>query len=90
MTTPADERRALIAALAARIRARGLTTHATLLLELVKPLGFLGSQLVLMFGPLFSAAPPARLAVYAELLEDRQAMDELLAAIDARPAPTAD
>ena len=90
MTTQADEQSTLIASLAARIRERGLETHATLFLELVKPLGFLGSQLVLMFGPLFSAVPPTRLAAYAALLEDRQAVDELLAAIDSRPARTAD
>jgi len=53
-------------------------------------LGFVGSQLVLMFGPLFSAASPTRLTAYAALLEDRQAVDELLAAIESHPATTAE
>ena len=88
--TITDEQHALIMALADGIRRRGLTTVATLLCELIQPLGFAGSQLVLMFGPLISSTPPERLQQYAALLEDRQALDRLLAALGSRPATTAD
>jgi hypothetical protein len=80
---------ALVQRLAVRIRERGLTGPAILALELCRPLGFLGSQLMLMFGPLFGAAGDGRYADYAGLLEDRRAVDQLLTALETA-APPAD
>mgnify|MGYP000922617902 FL=1 len=90
MTATTDDRAALVAALAQFIRERGLIAPATLLLELSKPLGFLGGQLLVMLGPLVSTAPHGRFDQFAALLEDRQAVEQLLAAIGSRSAPTAD
>ena len=84
----------LIEHIATRIKERELTGPAVVALELLRPLGFLGSQLVLMFAPLLGSAGSSRYADYAGLLEDRQAMDQLLALLDTRargrsaPPPT--
>jgi len=76
---------ALIERLAAAIRDRQLTGLATVALEVLRPLCFLGGQVVLMLGPLLGAAGSSRYAEYADLLEDRQPVDQLLAALAARP-----
>jgi hypothetical protein len=82
MRESAIDKPALIERLATRIRERGLTAPAILAIELLRPLGFVGSQLVLMFGPLFGAVGTSRYADYAGLLEDRQAMDQLVATLE--------
>ena len=52
---PEDEQRALLEKLAQWVVSRNLTTPAILFLETGKPLNFLGSQLLIAFGPFIQA-----------------------------------
>ena len=52
---PESEQRALLEKVATWIVRRGLTTPAILFLETGKPLNFLGSQLLIGFGPFIQA-----------------------------------
>ena len=63
---------------------RGLATPAILLLELLKPLSFLGSQLLIVADPLLEALVGNAGRRYARLLEDRRNVDRLLQALEAR------
>lgn len=67
--------------LAHAIAERGLATVAILIIEMFKPLGVLGSQLLLLIEPLL--APQARLKSrrYALLLEQEGGPDRLLEAL---------
>ena len=65
--------------LARRIVAARLALPAIIGLEVLKPLSFLGSQLLLVAEPLLGR----RTRSYARALEDPQAIDELLAELEA-------
>lgn len=65
---------------------RGLATPAILLLELLKPLSFVGSQLLVAADPLLEAFVGNAGRRYARLLEDRRNIDRLLQALETRQA----
>ncbi|MFH1085087.1 MAG: hypothetical protein V1772_04935 [Chloroflexota bacterium] len=67
-----------LADLAEAITRRGLAVPATLLLETMRPFGFLGSQLVLMLAPLGGTRASLWLHRTRCLLEQPQHMDALL------------
>ena len=66
-----------LADLAVNIAGRGLAAPATLLIELVRPLGFLGSQLVLMLEPLGGDRAALWLQRARRLLEEPQQLETL-------------
>lgn len=76
----AHEAEALIQRWARWIVGRNLVTPAVALLELLKPLSFLGSQLLWILEPLWGQNG----AAYARLLEDRANIERLLQAIESQ------
>jgi hypothetical protein len=77
----ASERR--LRTLAHRIRRARLAPVAVLWLESIRPLAFLGGQLMISLAPLLSAwLPDERLEETARLLEDRTNLDRLLAYLE--------
>ncbi|MHB0858501.1 MAG: hypothetical protein ACYC5M_13160 [Anaerolineae bacterium] len=73
----------LIDSLASRVVERGLATPAVLLLELLKPWGFMCGQALLLLNPLVGKPQISGRSV-VDLLEDRQNVELLLAAIEQR------
>ncbi len=72
-----NETDALVRRWARWILQRNLVAPAVVLLELCKPLSFLGSQLLWLLEPLWGRGA----AVYARLFEDRANLERLLRAI---------
>ena len=60
---------------------RGLATPTILVLELLKPLGFLGGQFLLLLQP-FLGPMSQQAGCYASLLEDRESLERLLWRLD--------
>jgi hypothetical protein len=67
--------------LADAVVARGLVTPAILVLELIKPISFLGSQFLLLLQPLLGPWSQET-ERYARLLEDRESVGRLLRRLD--------
>lgn len=72
--------------LADGIAARRLTPAAVFFLESVKPLGWLGSQVLLFFRPIVSVVwpDPARWDRLQRVLEHRGSIEQLLRRLEAR------
>jgi hypothetical protein len=71
--------------LAQAITTRGWNAPATLLLELLRPLAFVGSQLLLVVEPLAGRGAQARsMRRYSQWLQDRRNIDLLLQRIETR------
>lgn len=64
--------------LASSLVGRGLTMPAIVLLEMCRPVAFIGSQLLLLLDPLVSPWGGTFARRYASLLEDPQQLDRLL------------
>jgi hypothetical protein len=76
--------------LAQAIITRGWNAPATLLLEMMRPLSFVGSQLLLVIEPLAGPSAQGRsMRRYAEWLQDRRNVDLLLQRIEAHHQGTA-
>jgi hypothetical protein len=72
-------------ALADAICRRGLAAPAIFFIESVKPLNFIGSQMLHALTPLLSLlADPERIEALAAALEDRDTAERLLRKIEAR------
>jgi hypothetical protein len=81
---PTDAQRAVIDRLCGEIVRRRLTTPAILYLEMSRPLGFLSAQAIHFFTPLICALTEAQgHRHFAAFLEQRGAVDYLLARIEA-------
>jgi hypothetical protein len=78
--TPDDEQRG--AALAQRIAASGLIVPAALCLELLKPLCFVGSQMLLMAAPALAGLGWGGAQRWGAFLEDRRNVERLLKELD--------
>ena len=66
-----------LAELASRIEAQGLETLAVIALEMLKPIGFLSSQLLLVLDPLLSPLVGEKAHRWAALMEDRANIERL-------------
>ena len=75
----------LIRALAATLAQRGWRAPAMVLLEMLKPFSFIGSQAMLLFEPLLSPLLGGQARRYATLLEERANIERLLEALEAEP-----
>ena len=71
----------IVAALASALRERRLTTPAILLLELFKPLSFIGSQLLFVAAPILPLPGSVSHRRYARFFEERQNIESLLQAL---------
>jgi hypothetical protein len=67
--------------LADAVVARGLVTPAILVLELLKPFSFIGSQFLLLLQPVLGPWSQ-KTGRYARLLEDRESVERLLQRLD--------
>jgi hypothetical protein len=74
----------LLHKLALIITQKRLVTPAILLLEMLKPLGFVCSQAWLLVDPLLSTLTGDACRRYVPLLEDRRNLERLLEALEAR------
>ncbi len=84
------DHRALIATLATRICARRMAAPAVLLLESVKPLARLSSQLLLVLSPLLAIfVSAARMDEVIDLLQESHNIELLVRAIETRAAQPA-
>jgi hypothetical protein len=84
---PAEERDRLLQRAAEAVVRRRLEVPAVLLLELHRPLTFLGSQTLVLFTPLLGPALGAEnLQKMTKLLEDRENLDRLIDRIEALAA----
>jgi hypothetical protein len=81
-----DDERAFLDKLADGLARRRLTTPALFFLESMKPLGFLGSQAMIMFRPLVSVvlSSPDSYDRLARILERRGSIELLLRRLEAR------
>lgn len=86
-TPPSDRGR--LEALALSIAQRGWCTPAIVILEMLKPLGFVGSQLLLLGEPLLGPGTRVASRRYATLLEDRDNVEQLLALLESHRTPSA-
>lgn len=87
MTPFTDEDRALLQAAAAGIVARRMALPAMMFLETVAPMNTVSAAMLHMLTPIWSVVLPAqRLRQLAALLEQREAIPELIATIDAAEA----
>lgn len=75
---PEQEERAWIQNLASDLAGRKLTVPAIVLLEMCRPVAFIGSQLLLLLDPLVSPWGATFARRYASLLQDPQQLDTLL------------
>jgi len=74
---------ALLDRIAARIVRFGMGTPAIFFLESVRPLNFVASQTMVLFGPLATAILPRQdYERLARILEDRQSVEALLVRIE--------
>ena len=84
------DHQALIETLATRICARRMAAPAVLLLESVKPLARLTSQLLLVLSPLLSIfVSAARMDEVIDLLQEQHNIERLVRAIETRAAQPA-
>jgi hypothetical protein len=85
---PPEERDRLMDAVAAAVAQRGLQVPAVFALEVHKPLGFVASQTLLVFGPLFFAPLLGieRTQRLARLLAEPGAIEELIRRIEGMAA----
>ena len=75
--------RVLLEGMAGWIGRRGLTVPAVLLLESVKPLHFLGSQMLFFFEPMVHAFVRGKnYSRFAQLMEDGDALEQFLVMIE--------
>jgi len=81
-----EDERALLDQLADGIARRGLTTAALFFLESMKPLGFVGSQVMLVFRPVVAMLwhDPIRWDRLQSVLERRGSIELLLRRLEAR------
>jgi hypothetical protein len=80
--SPEDE--ALLTAVATRVVRMGMATPAVFFLESVKPLSFIGSQVLVFFEPFVRAFfNLVQYEQFARLMEDREALERLLERIEA-------
>lgn len=80
---PTEERDRLLDSAARAVVRRRLEVPAVLLLELNRPLTYLGSQALVLFTPLLGAAVGVEtLQKLAKLLEDRENLDRLIDRIE--------
>ena len=80
---------ALLERVATAIVARGMATPATLFLESMGPLNFLGSQALHVLTPIIeSVVSSTELTQIARLLERRDSIPRLLALIEAKAMPS--
>jgi len=78
-----DEEKEQLDKIAKGIVSRGLTTPSIMFLESVKPLNFLGSQVMLFFRPIVAAIFPASSYDRVEaILEKRQSIEWLIIRIE--------
>lgn len=86
-----EEEQALVGRLAQTIVARGMTVPAVLFLEMSRPLAFVASQAMVFFAPMVGVLFPLRdYERLSLLLERREGVAELIAAIEAQEESTAD
>lgn len=79
----AEDKAQLIEKIAAAVADRGLETPAVLFLESYRPLGFIASQGAVMASPLvWALAPGVEMEALAALLDDREAIEQLIARIE--------
>jgi hypothetical protein len=84
-----DERTALIEKLARSVVNRRLTTPAILFLESVKPLNFIGNQVMLALDPVIKIFVTIEdYGKVAALLEDRESIEKLILRIEALESET--
>jgi len=81
-----DDDRKFLDELADGLTKRRLASPAVFLLESIKPLGWLGSQLLLLFRPMVAVVfhDPVRWDRVQRLLEHREAVELLLRRLEAR------
>jgi hypothetical protein len=81
-----DEQKSMLDDLADGIAGRRLTSAAIFFLESVKPLGFIGSQMMLFFRPIISIVwnDPVRYDQLTAVLEKRGSVELLLRRLEAR------
>jgi hypothetical protein len=81
-----DEDRALLDELAEAIARRRLTSAAMFFLESVKPMGYVGSQMMIFLRPMISVvwSNPARWDQLQQILERRGSIELLLRRLEAR------
>lgn len=76
--------------IAQRVVQRGLTTPALMILGTVRPLNFVGSQVLVFFRPIIAlAVPPERCDEAARLLEKRGSIEALMRLIEDYESQTA-
>ncbi len=80
-----DEHALLVERIALRVEAAGLVAPAIAFLEMNRPLGFLGSQALLMAQPVLSMLITGTDEL-AALLEDRSGVDRLIERLERGPA----
>jgi hypothetical protein len=81
-----EKREAIVERLAARIESWGLQSPAVLLLEANKPFSFLGSQALLLCQPLLRAfGQDDTASEWAEALEDRSTVEQIIRRLEAGP-----
>ena len=85
-TSLTDEDRAFLDELADGIARRHLTAAAMFFLESMKPLGFVGSQLLIFLQPIVQIiwSNPARYERLVHILEQRGSVELLLRRLEAR------
>ena len=74
----------LLDALACSVARRGLSTPVAAFLELLKPLSFVGRQVLLLIEPLLGPFAGTASRRYARLLEDGRGVERLLERLDER------
>jgi hypothetical protein len=86
--TPED--RALLEGMAGWLGRRNLTVPAVLFLESVKPLHFIGSQMLVFFEPMVHAFTGGKnYSRFAQLMEDGDALEQFLVMIEGAGAKKA-
>jgi hypothetical protein len=84
------EDRAMLEGMADWIGRRGLTVPAVLFLESVKPLHFVGSQMLFFFEPMVHAVVRGKnYSRFAQLMEDGDALEQFLVMIEGARAKNA-
>jgi hypothetical protein len=97
MILETDEYQDTVEHLAEWIESQGLRSPAILFLEIARPLALIGSQVLYLFQPLLRFAEPfwsnldgsAIVDQYAQLLEDPDSIDRILARLDRSNTPDA-
>ena len=83
MALDAARREQIIERVARRIAGLGMTAPAVLFLEMTKPMAFLWAQLLATLEPFLSVAlDGADLRDFAEIVEDRTGLEQLIARLE--------